>query len=299
MRAPAKKVILGLLLGYGIFLGPLKAQSRLHVVSKQSTQEIPYERNMMLQVTCERSEVYVDVWERPTIQIVAELSAKHLDQRAAEADLSKLKHEAAVVGKKAFVRNYVEIKRGEAPPTSSLRTRYRILLPKFCPLKIKNSFGRVDIRGAAKIVEIEAEFSNVHLQDVGGDISVRSKFGEFAAEAIAGDLIVRSNRTDISVAKIEGRCRIEASVARISITADSDHYTLDIEADKSEVTLAGKDLDLISYDLKTRAGTILLVHPQTLQYVAKDTDMEHVRRRYPNDDSSIRVDLTYGNIHIL
>ncbi len=154
---------------------------------------------------------------------------------------------AEINGSKLFVRNYVELARGESSPESALKVIYNIIVPENCPVQIKDYFGSIDVKNLKAGLKIDSEYSRIELENIKGGAIIQTLFGDISCTGIGGAVSVTSNRSNITFTHISGNIEINASVAKIKLGDFDNVKKMKIKAEKSVIDLSIPDYNQFAF----------------------------------------------------
>ena len=287
---------------FGLFLafGAAAQTTNLHVITKRLEKTFPYREAYELNIEGEKADVLIETWDKPEIAVTLELIAKHPDRKVAEADLEKIRYLAERVKNKIYLRNYIALKEGEEQPKSNLHARYTIQVPEDCPVYLKNYFGVANVANLRNRFRFQGEFSTIGMENLGGTVDLTTRFGEINAKAVGGQVDMDTRRTDINLEQIAGRYNIRAAYGEIRIlSAARELIDLNIEADKSQVSLFDPRLLEYGYTLTAQHGQVYFPSDLKLEFMKdteeiKQVDFQPRQEYYPN----ITISVTFGDIRL-
>jgi len=251
------------------------AQIRIQVVSKKITKTINWSAGMMLEIKAERAEIFCTTHSLSTIVIDVEFIAKNENRNIAEADLKKMKWLNETINKKVFLRNYIELSKGETKPFSDIKAVYHIKMPEGCALNINNYFGLTEISNVSHKLNITSEFGKIHLYNVRGNTTINTIFGDFSANSLSGNIYIVSKRSDIDIQNISGKVELHANLAEININGIIKNENIKIEAEKSKVFISTGDYNQYSFNFELYKADFN--KPDEMQAVYSDNTAELIK----------------------
>lgn len=288
-------IILGLLLQVS-----LSAQVTVQVITKKIEKQFPYQEGYELNIEGEKAEVIIEAWDKETVAVTLELSAKHPDKAVAERDLKAMQYLTQRVKNKIYVRNYLSVKDGESPPESSFQAIYRVQVPPSCPVYLKNHFGAASISNLTNSFRFNGEFSPIDLDNLKGSLDLRSRFGDIFGDQLDGQVSIWSRRSDITLNDIRGSFDITAQYGTLKIFAEDQLLKLNIDAEKSDVYFLNPNPAFYGYTLTANNGSV--VFPGELTYEEEETgpDQRKIKFRPPAKEyfANITITVTIGDIHV-
>lgn len=217
------------------FFGLHAFAQTLQVVTKTIEKTFTADRYPKVQVWGERSDIDIVSWERNEMKAVIELTAKHPDRSTAEKDLEILHYTAEKSGRTVSLHNFVVLTKNRAKPQSNLKAHFTLFVPVNCAVEIKNSFGKITVKGLQTIMQLQAEFCTVELTDLRGTLTARTQFGALKADNLSGTISFITERTDLLLQQIKGECRVRAQYGSLDIQTDKSQVKLDVETKNTEL----------------------------------------------------------------
>lgn len=279
----------------------LAAQGQdLHVITKKLEKRFAYQSGYEVNIEGEKADVSIMTWDRDEILFEVQFVARHPDKAVAEADVEKMKYVADRVRNKIYVRNYLSIAEGEAPPASNMQAKYQVKVPKDCPVYLKNYFGAAQVANLEKRFRYQGEFSPLGLENVSGEIDMDSRFGDIQGRQLDGQIQISTRRSDLVLEEIQGRYNIQAEYGEIRIlSASSGLLDLNIQAEKSNVYLFDRKLLENAYALTAAHGRIIFPSDLRMEFLKNTEALKQVsfqpqQEYYPN----ITISVSFGDIYL-
>ncbi len=299
MKSLKLYMILLLSIPYMLGLNKAVAQEKVYVVTKTINKSIQWSPNMSLQLTGERAEIYCTTHTQNTIDVKIEIIAENEDKKTAEYDLNKMKWIDKVSGKTIYLRNYVEIARGETRPQSDLKVIINIVVPETCNVNMVNYFGKINVNNAHSTLSIESKFCPVRLKNITGIVNVNSYFGDISADNIAGTAKFTTNQSDIDLNGISGSLTIQSNLATISIGGMNHPDKTSIQATKSKLILETGDFTKFSFKFDLDNTTINKPDAMKLNFINKDNAKILARFNAETNYPLIDIEFNTGTLIIV
>ncbi len=220
-----------------VFVSAAMGQTKVQVLTKTLDGHEKWTKGMKLEINGENAVIHCEAHPGNSITYEIEIIAKHADKERAENDLKKMKWISGRQGKTLFMRNYIELAAGDARPESSLKVIWHIKIPESCPLTINNYFGEITIENTNSTINIISEFASIELINTKGEIMVESKFGDISGKLMDGRIEIKSTRSNIHLEKAAGIIIIDAMLAQINLEDFTRLEVLNLEAEKSEISI--------------------------------------------------------------
>ncbi len=277
------------------FLLPLQltAQTTLQVVTKSI--EKTFTDAPTLQIEAEKADIELITWDKAEIKVSIELTAKHPDRKVAAADLEMMKYVVDKIGKGVFLRNYLVIANQKLKPTSNLKAKYSIKIPHNLTVTIQNSFGKINVKGNTKSLNLKTDFCNIELNQLSGIIKLDTHYGEVIANNLIADLTIKSERSDLIINDLGGESFIVTQYGKLNINTIRNLKKLKIDAQKTEINLIGVPFKNYNFNLITSYGQLKI--PNEFSFVENS---KNYKIAVLNNDAKAKINIknSFGNITI-
>ncbi|MCB0823170.1 MAG: DUF4097 family beta strand repeat protein [Bacteroidales bacterium] len=287
--------IILLLLLFGI---AVKAQVKVQVLSKKVTKNLVWADGQSLIINAEHADIICTTHAQNSIVLELTITAKHENKERAEEDLYKMKWLSETKGNKIFLRNYVELSRGESRPESSIKVTYNLKVPEGCALNIRNSFGSINVKNVKAGLKINSEYSKITLENVGGKTDIETLFGDVTWNGLSGEASVNSNRSDINLSGLSGNVELNASIAEIRLRDFKDVKQLNIKAEKSVIDLIIPLFDHFAYSLDLSDCEFSKPENMLLELPAEKANKIVLEYQANQNKPLVSISLTYGSLAI-
>ncbi|PQA58915.1 DUF4097 family beta strand repeat-containing protein [Siphonobacter curvatus] len=244
--------LLGLI---GLLAWHAQGQTTLQVATR--TIEQHYESIRNLTITGERADIDIRVWDKETIQINVNLSARHPDRAVARKELESLQFTGEKSGKRLFLRNFL-IAPASGKLTSSFKTSMVIWLPAKCPLVVKQNFGSLKVTGLQADFQASTEFSKISLKAIQGEVQLESHYGDLEASNLSGKVRLNTEYTNLKLSDVQGSCTVRSQGGEAEIRADRQLVKLEVKAQKTNIRLLNLEQTPFTYQLQAEYGQIEL-----------------------------------------
>lgn len=268
------------------------AQGTLQVVTKSIDKS--FDRTQSIKIEAEKADIELVVWSGEKIKVSIDLTAKHPNRKDALNDLEMMKYVAEKFGNVLVLRNYIQIENEKMKPVSNLKAKFVISIPEQMMVSIQNSFGKINISGKFKQLQLKTDFCNTELKNVSGIIKLDSHYGEVNAHDLSGKVELKSDRTEINLTKISKDFTITGNFLKLSINSVSNLQRLKIEAQKSEISLEGIFIKNHHFHLVSEYGK-LKVPPN---FVSSHLKNKETATFNENIASTISISNSFGTISI-
>ncbi len=230
------------------------SQETLQVVTKSIDKT--FDRSQNLKIDAEKADIELMVWEGDKIKVNIELVAKHPDRKMALKDLEMLKYVADKFGNEIVLRNYLQTQNESNKVESNLKAKYIIKIPESMMVSIHNSFGKISVSGKYKQLQLKTDFCNAELKNITGNLKLETHYGDVLCQSISGKISIKTDRTNLTVNDISEECIILSQYGKLKIQRITNLQKLNIDAQKSEITLIGIPLKNYAFHLVNDYGKL-------------------------------------------
>ncbi len=273
--------------------------STLEVVSKVHQHKLVWDKNYPLEINGQYADIKIIAWDQGIVEGTTELIAKHAKQGIAQRDVRTLKAIFEKRKKALYIGNQLVLSNNGPKPSSNLKAKITFRVPRNCPVTINNSFGNIEVEGLHQSLQINSRFSKLTIKEVSGNTELKTNFGSITGQKMTGQVVVIGDRTEVYLNGLEGVYNLESKYGKITLSEDSTKkYELRIKGNKTDVIFLEDNLLAHDFDLMTAYGNITIPNQQQFSYVSDTDDLKHVKHHIPTPQSTIVVDLSYGNISI-
>lgn len=269
----------------------------LQVVTKTIEDTYAYRAGDEVAVEGEKAEIFVETWNKPTISIRLEMTAKHPNLEVAQKELDNLDFVSEKAGQKYFLKNTRKDK--SQRPESELIVHYYITLPEECPVYLKSHFGAATISNLRNRLRINGEYSQINIDNVEGLLDIRTRFGDIVGEKIEGNVVINSRRSDIELLDVGGSFTINAQYGELRFSPNSRLTDLQISAEKSDVYLFDPSGSPMQYTLTTTHGEMNIPNELPLVELENANDLRSVRIGSGQElAGEIKVSVSFGKLYL-
>jgi len=258
----------------------------------EESEEIEPPFPTVLQIANAHGNVEVQGTQQDTISITLEKKIYRRRQKQADEIADKLE---MVIQKNSgsieISTNREDLRKG------NFRTNFKIYVPESMELRVKNSYGVVDV-SKTKDTEITNRYGKVYVSDIAGNLNVENSYKEVEVENIQSDCQIRTRSSSVRIDTVGGETRIAHRYGKISL----ENIDQDVIVDGSNSEVFGQHI-AGSLDIKTSYRKVSLFDVDRVKIRANNTRIEidgakdfvDVEDRYArinlnNIQGSLRVD---------
>lgn len=274
------------------------AQATLQVVTQNVQKNLRWKPGNEVEIICEKAEVEVEAADQQQVSVSAELSARHPRLDSAQTDVKAWKFVTSTIGKKIYIRAYIGLPAGQKLPSSNLKARLRVLVPKGCPVTLNNKFGKAKVEKITGTVRLTGEFCTFTLRDVQGNVRVQSSYGNVDGSRLGGSVEVQSKRSDVSLSSLGSDCTVRSEYGAISVEASPKTGNLSVQATKCDVTVSAPASPRHNFQLRTTYGE--LNTPPNLKFDTQGTsgNIRQAALQQGTGRPTVNIETTFGKITV-
>jgi hypothetical protein len=273
----------------------LPAQTTLQVATKHLQKTLDWKPEYVLVVNCEKADVVIEPSEQATVEVDAELSARHPNADTAQLDVNCWQMLAERSGKQLFVRSYIGLNNQKKTPSSNFKSKIRIRTPLNCKVELSNKFGKTTVTGLAGDLQLNGSFCNFQLSHLSGKVAIESQYGAVNTKQLNGTVSVKAKRADVQIDSLSGSGEVYAEYGTVTVNYVPEMANLTVNGDKTNVILLHAHSIGHSYDLNTDHGQITVPG----DFERKETATRQVASKPATNNLSkhkVAVYTTFGNI---
>lgn len=246
-------------------VGGATSQTVLQVVSKHIEKEFP--NSPRLTIDADKADIELTSWEKKTVQVSILLTAKHPDKKTAEADLKLFKVIAEQRVDGIYLRNFLSSDTRSAHANgSNFKTKFSIKVPEGMLLKIKDSFGKINIHAKTEEVNLTTNFCAIQLSNLEGKLTLDTRYGDADLMNLTSSTMIRSNRTDLKFQNFGGSLNLKSNYGKVIFSGlASTMKNLAIEANKTDILLREIALSRYAFELSNQYGELRIPSEFTLK----------------------------------
>lgn len=187
----------------------------------QESEEIHPPLPGVLHIVNAHGNIEVQGTQQETISIALEKKIYRRRQKQAEEVADKLE---MVIQKNK--RNIEISTNREDFRKRNFRTNFKIYVPESMELRVKNSYGVVDVFNAGN-TEITNRYGKVYVSDIAGNLSVENSYKDVEVENILADCQIRTRSSSVRIDTVGGETQIVHRYGRISLENIDQDVTVD------------------------------------------------------------------------
>ncbi|WP_375435866.1 hypothetical protein [uncultured Hymenobacter sp.] len=285
-------LLLGLL--YFGLLDMAQAQRKVQVLTRTIEQTLPCPTGTLVRIRAEKATLKVQGWDKPSVQVVLRLSARHPERATAERELPAARYRIAKKGSTVDLVNYFAIPVGAPPVRSDLRAEYTVMMPAGNALELVNAYGRTELLDLIGRQTLVQDFGEITLQDLRGSLEATIRYTELTGTNLNCAFVCHADKSAVQLTGAGGTYAISNAYGTIVFEPNDELKSAFVDASRTEVTIGVPQLSLFNYNLGTSQGKLVV----PASYPSKRTLTGRNTLQVTNDAKLplIRVSTSYAPI---
>lgn len=291
-RRWGESLLLGLL--YLGLLSAVQAQRKVQVLTRTIEQTLPCPTGTLVRIRAEKATLKVQGWDKPSVQVVLRLSARHPERAIAERELPAARYQIAKKGSTIDLVNYFAVPVGAPPVRSDLRAEYTVMMPAGNSLELVNAYGRTELTNLIGRQTVVQDFGEITLQDLRGSMEATVRYTELIGTNLNCAFVCRADKSAVQLTGAGGTYAISNAYGSIIFEPNDELKSAFVDASRTEVTIGVPQLSLYNYNLGTSQGKLVV----PASYTSKRTLTGRNTLQVTNDAKLplIRVNTSYAPI---
>ena len=232
------------------------AQTKIQVITKTISKNIPYKTGKTIKIVGEKATVSIQSWDKNYISATISLIAKHPNKKTAEDDIRFIEYKVFETDNTIEISNFFSQKTGFKEITSNLNARFELFVPESSPLSIVLVYGSASIINAKGSLSLDLSFAQLTMKNIEGETKIKTYYGDIEAEDICSNLNIQSEMADLTLRNLSGSCFIQSKYGNLVLVPTEKLKNLDINSNRSTVTILIEKLDGFSFKFETQNADI-------------------------------------------
>jgi hypothetical protein len=250
-----------LLLGLVCLLGLLpatQAQRKVQVLTRTIEQTLACPTGTLVRIRAEKATLKVQGWDKPTVQVLMKLSARHPERAIAERELPAARYQIARKGTIIDLVNYFAVTPGMPPVRSDLRAEYVVMMPAGNSLEIINAYGQTELLDLSGRQLLTQDFGAVTLSNLRGSLEATVRYAELTGSNLNCAFICRADKSAVQLTGAGGTYAISNAYGSIVLEPSDELKSAFVDASRTEVTVGVPRLSSFNYHLTTNQGKLTI-----------------------------------------
>ncbi|MBO3271259.1 hypothetical protein [Hymenobacter defluvii] len=233
-----------------------QAQQKVQVVTRTLEQRWVCKPNTPVRIRAEKATLRVQGWDKPIVQVVLRLSARHPDRAVAERDLAAAQYRLQQNVSAINLVNFFSLPAGAPAVQSDLRAEYTVMMPAGNHLVAANTYGQTSLIDLYGWQQLEQDFGKITLQNLQGTVAITARYADMTASDVEANFTCEANKSAVQLFRIGGTTVIHNQYGSVHAQPTADLRKLTVEADRTEVVVSAPQPEQFTYQLSVQQGTL-------------------------------------------
>ena len=270
-----------------------QAQQKVQVVTRTLEQRWSCKPNTLVRIRAEKATLRVQGWDKPTVQVVLRLIARHPDRAIAERDLAAAQYRLQQNASAINLVNFFSLPAGAAAVQSDLRAEYTVMMPIDNHLIAANTYGQTTLTELSGHQQLTQDFGQITLRSLRGTVEVVARYADLTATNVEATLTCEANKSAVQLLDVGGVVVVHNQFGSVQAKPTLGLSKLTIDADRTEVTISTSQPEQFTYQLSVQQGSLLL--PDVYQTVKQMTSgRATLTTKSPATRPVVRVNTSYA-----
>ena len=249
--------LLSLLL-WGAALPAARAQRKVQVLTRTIEQTLPCPAGTLVRIRAEKASLRVQGWDKPTMQVVLRLCARHPERDVAEKELPMARYQIEKDGSVIDLVNYFALPAGAPAIRADLRADFTIMMPAANALQIVNAYGQTTLLDLTGKVKLEQNFGQITLQDLRGSLTATARYADLTGTNLNLAFDCEADKSAVRLTGAGGSYAIRNRYGSVLLEPTAALKSVFVDAERTEVTIGVPQLGLFNYLLSSAQGKLNL-----------------------------------------
>jgi len=251
------ELLLLALLCFGL-LPTAQAQRKVQVLTRTIEQTLACPTGTLVRIRAEKATLKVQGWDKPSVQVVLKLSARHPERAIAEQELPAARYQIVRKGTIIDLVNYFAVPASMPPVRSDLRAEYTVMMPAGNPLEIINAYGHTELSDLTGRLLLTQDFGAVTLHNLRGSLEATVRYAELNGANLNCAFICRADKSAVQLTGAGGTYAISNTYGSIVLEPTDELKSAFVDATRTEVKVGVPRLALFNYHLSTNQGKLII-----------------------------------------
>lgn len=269
-----------------------QAQQKVQVVTRTLEQRWVCKPDKLIRIRAEKATLRVQGWEKPIVQVVLRLSARHPDRAVAERDLAAAQYRLQENISAINLVNFFSLPAGANAVQSDLRAEYTVMIPAGNPLLAANTYGHTSFTNLKGHQRLEQDFGQITLLDLHGAVEITARYADLTAKNVQATFLCEANKSAVQLLDVGGTTTVHNQYGSVHAQPSAELRKLNVEAYRTEVVISVPQPEQFGYQLSVQQGPLTV--PSRYQNVQRITSSKGVLTTETASRPVVRVSTTYA-----
>ena len=233
-----------------------RAQQRVQVVTRTLEQQWACRPGTLVRIRAEKATLRVQGWDKPTVQVVLRLSARHPDRAVAERDLAAAQYRLQQNLGAINLINFFSLPAGATAVQSDLRADYTVMMPTDNHLAAANTYGQTTLLDLSGRQQLTQDFGQITLRNLRGTVEITARYADLTATNVEGSFTCEANKSAVRLLAVGGTVVVHNQFGSVQAQPTAALRKLTVEADRTEVVISAAQPAQFGYQLSVQQGRL-------------------------------------------
>ncbi|QNE41373.1 hypothetical protein F1C16_18330 [Hymenobacter sp. NBH84] len=269
-----------------------QAQQKVQVVTRTLEQRWVCKPNTPVRIRAEKATLRVQGWDKPIVQVVLRLSARHPDRAVAERDLGAAQYRLQQNVSAINLINFFSLPAGAPTVQSDLRAEYTVMMPAGNHLTAINTYGHTSLTNLNGWQQLEQSFGQITLLDLQGNVNIEARYADLTAKKVQATFLCEANKSAVQLLDVGGTITIHNQYGSVHAQPAANLRKLNVEAYRTEVVISVPQPEQFGYQLSVQQGPLTV--PDRYQSAQRITTSRGTLTTEVASRPVVRISTTYA-----
>lgn len=232
------------------------AQQKVQVVTRTLEQRWVCQPNMPVRIRAEKATLRVQGWDKPIVQVVLRLSARHPDRAVAERDLAAAQYRLQQNFNAINLVNFFSLPAGAPAVQSDLRAEYTVMMPAGNHLVAANTYGHTSLTALSGWQQLTQDFGQITLLNLQGNVAIEARYADLTAKNVRATFLCEANKSAVQLLEVGGTTTVHNQYGSVHAQPAPELRKLNVEAYRTEVVISVPQPEQFNYQLSVQQGPL-------------------------------------------
>ena len=276
----------------------LKSQKVMKVVTRPIAHEYVFENEFLIEIDAEKANIEIVVVKGNTVRLSLRQSAKNVDVRKAEKELTYNHFTQRKERNRLYLRNYVQLEANSKNLTSIINNEYRLEVPAHCHLKIKNQLGNIQVVGVEKSMHFDLNYCSLNINKAKGKLYVDSRIGDITIQdsELSSDFII--DNVSLRVQNSSGTIDLNAQFGDFTCLMSEQLTHINAEVEHCKMTLVNRTSIEFNYAIDIKKASIVALDEILSEKIERNNDDMKLYLKQDKALGTVIIRSEYGDVNL-